>query len=269
MASRKERRPGRPTIRKDGIAMTDAERQARRRKRVGKLINRIRRKQRREAKRNAPRRHAHGSTPPIPDGMEQRIGDAREVLADIADNTVPLILTDPPYGHAAEPLYCWLAAFARRVLIPGGSLICFTGQSTLNRDMAIFDAHLRYWWQFAMLHDTQQRLFGKGVLIGFKPVLWYVKGHRRAMPGRSPLLPDVLRTGGRDKTLHEWGQGDGGIRPLIEHLTDPGELVLDPFAGSATWGRITIGLGRRWLGCDLVEGGAMTVETGFNLAAAD
>jgi predicted methyltransferase len=55
------------------------------------------------------------------------------VLADIPDNSVPLILTDPPYGDEAAPLYEWLALWARRVLIPGGSLICYTGQSRLDR----------------------------------------------------------------------------------------------------------------------------------------
>jgi len=34
---------------------------------------------------------------------------------------VPLILTDPPYGDEAEPLYRWLAEWSARVLIPGGS----------------------------------------------------------------------------------------------------------------------------------------------------
>jgi ParB-like chromosome segregation protein Spo0J len=33
---------------------------------------------------------------PVPAGMEYRIGDCRQVLADIAPNSVALILTDPP-----------------------------------------------------------------------------------------------------------------------------------------------------------------------------
>jgi len=74
--------------------------------------------------------------------MELRIGDCRQVLADVPDNSVPLILTDPPYGDDAEPLYRWLAEFAARALIPGGSLICYTGQSRLDRDMALLSAKL-------------------------------------------------------------------------------------------------------------------------------
>lgn len=202
------------------------------------------------------RRAQSRTAKPIPDGMELRIGDCRQVLADVADNSVPLILTDPPYGDEAEPLYRWLAEFAARVLIPGGSLICYTGQSRLDRDMAILSAQLRYWWLLIMLHDQSQRLPGKFVIANFKPVLWYVKDHRR---GRS-LVPDILKSPARDKTLHNWSQGDGGISSLIEHLSDPGELIVDPFAGTAAWGRRTIEMGRRWLGADITQGGSENIQ---------
>jgi hypothetical protein len=35
--------------------------------------------------------------PIVDGGFDYRVGDARVVLADIADNSIPLILTDPPY----------------------------------------------------------------------------------------------------------------------------------------------------------------------------
>jgi hypothetical protein len=55
------------------------------------------------------KREKSRSALPIVDGMEMRIGDCREVLADVPPNSVPLVLTDPPYGDEAEPLYQWLA----------------------------------------------------------------------------------------------------------------------------------------------------------------
>jgi DNA modification methylase len=187
--------------------------------------------------------------------MELRIGDARIVLADVPDNSVPLVLTDPPYGNAAEPLYRWLAQWAGRVLIPGGSLICYTGQSTVIRDGLLFGEHLKYWWLLTMQHTQAQRIAGKFVMSESKPVLWFVKSHRR---GRT-LVPDMLRPPNPEKDEHDWGQGEGGVHFLIEHLTDPGELIVDPFAGTATWGTIAASMGRRWLGADVVEGGATRV----------
>ena len=197
-------------------------------------------KAKREASRNAV---------PLPDGMDLRFGDARDRLDDVASASVALVLTDPPYGDEAEPLYEWLAKWAARVLVPGGSLICYTGQSRLDRDMAILGGELRYWWSLAMMHHQSQRLPGKFVIAGFKPVLWYVKDHRR---GRS-LVPDVLKPPARDKELHNWAQGEGGVSALIEHLTEPGETISDPFAGTATWGRIAVSMGRRWVGATLTE----------------
>lgn len=183
--------------------------------------------------------------------FDLRTGDAREVLADIKPASIHLVLTDPPYGDEAEPLYCWLAEWAERVLVDGGSLICFTGQSRLDRDISIFARHLRWWWLLAMRHNQSQRLPGKFVMAEFKPVLWFVKGHRR---GRT-LVNDVLRSDRRDKDGHDWGQGDGGVELLIQQLTDPDEIVADPFAGTARWGEIAVRMGRAWVGADVVPGG--------------
>jgi DNA modification methylase len=48
-------------------------------------------------------------------------------------------------------------------------------------------------------------------------------------------------------------------RPFIEMLTDPGNLVLDPFAGSNVTGKVAEALGRRWIAIDVdsdyVQGG--------------
>jgi len=48
--------------------------------------------------------------------IEIRHGDFREVLADIPDQSVKLILTDPPYGKNYLSLWDNLGKFAARVL---------------------------------------------------------------------------------------------------------------------------------------------------------
>jgi hypothetical protein len=188
----------------------------------------------------------------IPDGMDYRLGDCRKVLTDIKPNSVALVLTDPPWHKPADPLYEWLAQFAARVLIPGGALVCYTGQARLDRDFAIFGRHLRYWWMCNVEHTTPyKKLRGKFVLCGWRSVLWYVKQKHRGL--RSTSMPDVWHSR-RDKSLHPWAQGDGADIP-IEHLTAPGELIVDPFAGSGNWGRTAVEMGRRWIGSDVVRGG--------------
>jgi hypothetical protein len=94
---------------------------------------------------------------------EFRVGDCREALSDIADGSVALVLTDPPYGNASEPLYRWLGDFAARVLMPGGSLVCFAGQTTWLRDASIFARTLAVRPILHMPHDTEHRM--RGVLL--------------------------------------------------------------------------------------------------------
>ena len=214
------------------------------------------------------RRAASLNAEPLPDGMEYRVGDCRVAMNDIEDDSVAAIITDPPYGREAEPLYHWLAEFAERVLVPGGSLICFTGTGMVNRDYRIFDARegLTYWWTPILFHGDAHKMFHAGVRANHKPILWYVKGsNRRAVHGeRITIVPDVVNNRAeidegnisvKDKSDHQWSQGTGGVPIWIHHLSRPAELIVDPFAGSGTWGRIAADMGRRWIGCDVVEGG--------------
>jgi hypothetical protein len=250
---------GRPTVKKDGQPMTDAERQARRRKRVGRTMNRqARARYQRKKQGNAAqlRREASRNAPPLPNGTDLRIGDCRKMLANIADNSVALVITDPPYERRADPLYSWLGLWAHRVLMPGGSLFCFVGQAWVYDRMTLLRAPFgEEFWMDCALHTSSQRFMGKNIYPGWKPVLWYVKGNSRR---DRVFVSDVLRPN-KDKTLHEWAQGDGGIQPLIENLSRPGELIGEPFCGPGTWGRIVANMGRRWVGCDVSPNGSKAV----------
>jgi DNA methylase len=226
--------------------LSNAERQRRHRAKV--------KRERIQAEANA--RQARSAARPIEESMLLLTGDCREELADIPDDSIPLILTDPPYGADADPLYEWLAQFAARKLIPGGSLICLTGTSRLDRDHATFSRHLRYWHQHVMGHTSRTPLWGKHMLPMHKTFLHYVKGYYHKVHA-SPM-PDVW-VSLRDKSLHGWGQGTGGVEVPIKHVTLPGEVIVDPFAGSAEWGRIAHRLGRYWIGVDIVQGGTTTI----------
>jgi hypothetical protein len=101
------------------------------------------------------RRAKSRAAPPIP--PEFRIGDCREVLHDIVEASVALVLTDPAYGKAkpTEANYRCLAGFAAHVLVPGGSLICYTGNTTWLRDANIFAGHLQPRPLLYMPHDRR------------------------------------------------------------------------------------------------------------------
>lgn len=180
------------------------------------------------------------------------MGDFRDDFdRNIETGSATLVLTDPPYETGALHLYSDLAERANRWLRPGGSLICYTGQATMPEALARLSEHLRYWWTLALTHSHGgQQLPGKWVLVEWKPVLWFVKDYRL---GRE-YVADRLRGSSTEKSHHEWAQGIEEVKYLVERLTEPNELVLDPFAGSGSFGRAALALGRRFLGADVPGG---------------
>ena len=64
--------------------------------------------------------------------------------------------------------------------------------------------------------------------------------------------------------VHPARYPDDVPRPFIEMLTDPGDLVVDPFAGSNVTGQVAEVLGRRWMSIDAdpdyVEGSRLRFE---------
>lgn len=182
--------------------------------------------------------------------FEVRVGDFREVMPTIEAGSIDVIITDPPYPREFLPLYADLAREAARALRPGGSLAVMVGQSYLDEVLASMTPHLRYHWTLAYLTPGGQavQLWDRKVNTFWKPVLWFVNG---TYDGK--WTGDVARsdTNDNDKRFHGWGQSESGMADLVERLSEPGELVLDPFAGGATTGIVAQALGRRFLGIEL------------------
>ena len=185
--------------------------------------------------------------------VDIRDGDFRDVLGDIEPGSVTLVLTDPPYPAEYLPLWSDLAKFSNQALVDGGSLVAYCGQSILPQAIERLSEHLRYWWTLALLNSAgSQMIPGKFVSAGWKPLLWYVKDHRlnRAMvPDRINGSPPRKTTPtGDDGT---WAQGVKELESIISALTAPGDLIVDPFAGSGTTGVAATRFGRRFLGATL------------------
>lgn len=83
------------------------------------------------------------------------------------------------------------------------------------------------------------------VQSNWKPILVYGGGDR---------FGDVVRAEGIDaaaKSLHHWGQDYGAFHQIVERLTKPGQVVVDPFMGSGTTLLAAKSLGRHAIGCDV------------------
>ncbi len=174
--------------------------------------------------------------------------DFRE--ASIEDNSIDLIVTDPPYPKEFLHLYKDLAQFAARVLKPGGSLVAMAGQSYLPEifDLMKVDG-LQYNWTISYLTPGGQapQLWQRKVNAFWKPVLWYTKGKNQRWVG------DVVKSAvnDNDKRFHFWGQSESGMGNLISKVSSVGDIILDPFMGGGTTGLVSLQLHRKFIGIEI------------------
>lgn len=216
------------------------------RSQVLNMIKEQRRKDATEAKRE---RKKYELAEEMPDDVcKLFIGDIRDGLKEVDDESIDFIVTDPPYPKEYLPLYSDLSRLASRVLKPGGSLIAMIGQSYLPEVVQRLSENMSYYWIMPYLTPGggAPLLYQKRVNTFWKPVLWYVKGEYKG-----DYIGDILKSPESDKRFHEWGQSLGGMIDIIERLTNPGDVILDPFLGGGTTGVAAVIKGRKFIGSDI------------------
>lgn len=176
--------------------------------------------------------------------------DFRDALGDLPDGSVDLILTDPPYPAKYLPLYSDLGREAAECLKPGSVLAAMVGQSYIPEIIERLSEHLNYHWTVAYVTPGGQaaQIWQRKVNTFWKPVLIFVKGEYNG-----DWFGDVARSdvNDNDKRFHRWGQSVSGMSDLMERLSRPGDMVVDPFVGGGSTAVVAALTGRRFLGCDL------------------
>lgn len=178
------------------------------------------------------------------------VGDFREHADKIKNGTLDLIFTDPPYDRASIGLYGDLAEFAERKLLPGGSLLAYCGHYLLPELLPMMSRHLRFWWVIACLHGGPfARMREYGIIVQWKPILWFVKGTRG---DKETWIPDrTERASGKEKDSHPWQQAQCEAEQFIELLCPKDGIVCDPFLGGGTTGAAAEKLKRKWIGFEI------------------
>lgn len=168
--------------------------------------------------------------------------------APIPDNSVSLILTDPPYHEKYLYLYDDLGRHAAKVLRNGGSLICYAGHYAIGKIINMMEAHgLKFHWPIAVIHSgPSASVFGRKILVGYKPMLWFVKGKYEG-----EFVRDIIQSEFQGKELHEWAQSTKESDYYIKYLTIENEIVYDPFMGQGTFGISAVSQKRQFIGCEV------------------
>jgi len=176
------------------------------------------------------------------------IGDFREHADKVADGSLSLIFTDPPYDRKAIELFDGLGKFAGDKLADGGSMMLYVGQTQLPDAIRILQKHMRYWWTVCCLHSGGNNLMTEyGIRCGWKAMLWFVKGTRDS---KLDIVQDVC-SGGKEKEHHDWQQSQSEAEYWIEHLCPSDGVVCDPFLGGGTTAAAAIAKRRKWIGFEV------------------
>jgi hypothetical protein len=117
------------------------------------------------------------------------VGDCRELVKQIPDDSIDLIFTDPPYPKEFLPLYDWLAKDAARILKPGGFLLTYAGNMYLHDVMMSLGQHLTYFWHYIAL-DTGPGtvVWNKRTVARHKSILAYCKGSGQGQAKISSIM---------------------------------------------------------------------------------
>lgn len=190
-------------------------------------------------------------------------GDCINLMQRMPEASIDLILTDPPYlvdyrsrdGRRFQndnpDDAGWLpTAFAQmyRILKPGSLCVSFYGWHRADTFLSAWKTagfrlvgHIVWHKHYASRTGLTRATHEAAYLLA--------KGKPR-QPGQA--IPDVLPwgtyTGNR---LHPCQKPVAAFEPVIEAFSRPGELVLDPFAGSASTAMAAQKLDRRYVAIEL------------------
>lgn len=222
------------------------------------------------------------STPGNP--FHLHLGDCLPFLRSMPDKSVDHVITDPPYeaeAHSGALSKFVGEAMADRLVLPGQALsfakmdestraavsaemgrivrrwaivFCQVEAAMLWRKAAE-DGGLIYrrtgiWWK----PDAMPQFSGDRPSMGYESILIaHAKGKSRWNGGGRQGVWTFNKIGpeDRNRTGHETQKPVALMEALVRDFTDPGETILDPFAGSGTTGVAALKLGRRFIGCEL------------------
>ena len=190
-------------------------------------------------------------------------GDCIEAMRRMPAQSVDFILTDPPYlvnyrDRTGRTLpndrdSNWLMPAmveAFRVLKQDRLMVCFYGWPRADD---FLDA-----WRSAGFHPVGHLVFRKSYTSSAKFMKCQHEQAYLLAKGRPPLpknpLPDMQRLFYTGNTLHPTQKAVISLASLVRAFTLPGELVFDPFCGSASSCAAALLTGRRYVGIEMDEG---------------
>lgn len=202
-------------------------------------------------------------------------GDCLQKLEGVTDNSVDLIVTDPPYNiskdnrlksmgrsgidfgewdHDAD-LTSWIKEGAR-VLKPGGGMVIFNSWLNLRsianacEDNGLTVKDVLRWEKNNPMPRNRDRRY----IVDYEFALWVVKKgkwtfNRQDEKYQRPKFVYPVPNG--KKRVHPTQKPVELMEELIKIHSNENDIVLDPFMGSGSTGVAALNLGRKFIGIEL------------------
>lgn len=205
--------------------------------------------------------------------------DCRQILKEIAPNSVDLIIIDPPWGinfdKASQWTKNWIATYddteeaVRKMLLETFPLLYKVLKTTCHI-YCFYPVQESQWWI--------ETLTSAGFLVRQRPLIWFKTGqpaitdtytsflpcYESVLWGYKPGVNDIRRLFGRpvpeaqgwprEPTIwHENSKPLDMLGKWIESSSEINEIVLDVFSGGGSTLAASFALGRYYIGCEVDE----------------
>ena len=219
------------------------------------------------------------------DEYELYLGDCLEVIKEIEDNSVDLVITDPPYkttsrgrgkvgtttsgGMLEKKIVCEGKMFEYnniqikdyipefyRVLKDGSHFYIMTNHVNLTEMLNICQESGFHFIK-SIIWDKGNKIMSQLYMSQFEYVLFFRKGFAKKINkcGTSDILsvPNKKTKDEFNKNLHDTEKPVGLMKIFIENSSLEREIVLDPFMGIGSTGVACMNTNRKFIGIELDE----------------
>ena len=207
--------------------------------------------------------------------------DVREVFKTIPDNSIDLVVTDPPYkttsrgnagtsgGMLQKEINKKGQVFKHnnikpqeyipelyRVLKDGSHCYIMTNHVNLQ-EMLNVATESGFKFIKCLIWDKGNKIMGQYYMSSFEYILFLRKGKAKKINhcGTADILrvPNIKTKGEDGQNLHDTEKPVELMKIMIDNSSQEGDIVFDPFMGIGSTGVACLELNRRFIGVELDE----------------